>query len=361
MLRDRVPYSIPLPNNMGMVRYILMMGVLAGHFNQLCSLESTIWFPVSAYNGVGGFFALSGYLIYCSYLHKRSFGQFVWSRFRRLMPAYAATVLLCAVGLSAASTLPAGEYFTDAGLWKYLGANLCFLNFLHPTLPGVFEGLEIDVVDGSLWTLKVEWVLYLSVPLALMLIRRFPRYTAGILVGIYAASVIYRLAMLHMYESTGRAIYETMSRQFAGQMMYFYSGVFCYYYFSLLMRHKWMVGAAAVAAMLVVPYLPGDTGVILQPAALTVLVVLVSMTGSWGAWECRRDDLSYNVYLIHFPLMQLCACYGLAENARGLLGSAPAADITLFVAVTAVSLLMGHIINVAVARPLGAIKKRIKR
>ena len=359
MIRDRVPYSIPVPNNMGMVRYILMFSVLAGHFNQLCGLKDTIWFPFNGYEGVGGFFALSGYLIYSSYLHKRDFGRFVMARFRRLMPAYAATVLLCAFGLVAVSTLSAAEYFSDTGFWKYLAANLTFLNFLHPGLPGVFEGLVNTSVNGSLWTLKVEWVLYLSVPAVLILIRRYPRYTGVILLSVYTASVLYRMSMLHIYESTGRGIYETLSRQFAGQLMYFYTGVLCYYYFSALMRHRLTVAICAVAAMIVSSHMPYMWSLALQPAALGTLVILVSMTGRWGTWEYRHEDMSYNVYLVHFPLMQIVAYYGLVEAVRQATGSVAAADISVFAAVTAASFLLARVLNLTVVRPIGAIKKRI--
>lgn len=76
-------------------------------------------------------------------------------------------VVACAAGLVFASDLTPAQYFTDSGLIKYLAANLSFLNFLHPTLPGVFQGQEFvnPAVNGSLWTMKIEWALYLSVPL----------------------------------------------------------------------------------------------------------------------------------------------------------------------------------------------------
>ena len=50
---------------MGMVRYILALAVIVHHFNVI--FGTNYWLPVSSYHAVGGFFALSGFLVYGSY------------------------------------------------------------------------------------------------------------------------------------------------------------------------------------------------------------------------------------------------------------------------------------------------------
>ena len=83
---------------------------------------------------------------------------------RRILPPYWATVVLFAILLGFCSASP--DYFLSGQFWKYLIANLCFVNFVEPALPGVFDGMEVTAVNGSLWTMKVEWMLYLSMPFA---------------------------------------------------------------------------------------------------------------------------------------------------------------------------------------------------
>jgi peptidoglycan/LPS O-acetylase OafA/YrhL len=158
---------------MGVVRYYLALSVVMAHFSTLTGVE--VWWPTSSYDAVGGFFALSGFLVYGSYLRAPSLKTFIANRARRILPAYSFIILLCAFGLVGLSTLPAAEYFTSWHWWRYLLSNLTFLNFLCPDLPGVFSGNEMTAVNGSLWTLKVEWMLYLTVPLVAWLIAKLRR------------------------------------------------------------------------------------------------------------------------------------------------------------------------------------------
>lgn len=297
-----------MPNNMGMVRYALALIVVMAHFQLLTGYS--LAFPFSSFSAVGGFFALSGFLIYGSFIRKPDLKAYVISRARRLLPAYWITVLFFAIVLCAVSSLSVSDYFTSASFRRYLVSNLAFLNFLQPTLPGVFEGFEHDAVNGSLWTLKVEWCLYFSVPAVAWLTRRLKARPTVMFVAIYLAACVYRMIFLYLYGETGSKVYEILGRQFFGQLSYFYAGVLCYYWFDLLMRYKWPVIAVAVSVILTVDALPYDFFIFLHPAALAVIVVWFSMVGKWGTWEGKRDNVSYNIYLIHFPVIQVYVFLG---------------------------------------------------
>lgn len=341
-----VPYRIPMPNNMGIVRYLLALAVVVAHFNELAG--GRVPFFCSSYAAVGGFFTLSGFLIFGSYLKRSNVVQYIKGRVIRLLPAYWATILLCAIGLVSLSSLSAIDYFSSSQFWKYLAANLSFLNFIEPDLPGVFQSQKVSVVNVSLWTMKVEWMLYLSVPVVAWLIRKTKWRPTTIFIAIYILSVCYRLFFSWLYSETEKEIYNILSRQFFGQMMYFYTGVLIYYYFDAFMRYKWQILLVISALMLFGNYIP-YYNIIVHPLAFGSFVIWVSMVGKWGTFESKRDNVSYNMYLTHGPVIQLAVYFGLS----GFVGIWWAFVLTLL-AIVAVSVA----INVFVEKP---VQRRYKR
>ncbi len=327
----RKPYTVPMPNNMGVVRYILALAVVIDHFNLLAGAR--VPFPISSYQGVGGFFALSGFLIYGSYLRKGSVARYFYSRVKRLLPAYWLTVLLCALGLSAASSLGAWEYFTSGRFWRYLAANMSFLNFLEPGLPGVFEHSVSTAVDASLWTMKVEWCLYATPPLVVWLLRRTRLRGPVVFSGIYVLACAYRGLLVWLYNRTGTEVYSILGRQFLGQLSYFYVGVLWCRFLPVLRHHRTIIGIATLLLMALGSHIPAY-GLWLEPAVTGTAVVWLSMVGRWGTWEGRRDNISFNIYLLHWPVIQLLVQYTASRPlpAGALLALALAATFLLSLA-----------------------------
>lgn len=308
---DKVPYSVPVPNNMGLVRYVLAFAVIVSHFNILTG--SDLRFPIDCDVAVGGFFALSGFLVYGGYLRKANLRHYVVARMVRLLPAYFSAVVLFAVLLAAVSSRSPGDYFLSGHFVKYLVSNLFFLNFIEPALPGVFSSFDIPAVNGSLWTMKVEWLLCLSVPLVAWLVRKARGRATPVFVAVVLVSVAYRVFFHELYCATGRPVYSVLSRQFLGLMAFFYCGVLLYYWYGTFRRFKWPLMAAALLAF-AFKGTAYNYDILVCPAAFAVLVVGFSMTGTgWGRWEAGRDNLSYNMYLLHFPVVQLAAFFRLPQ------------------------------------------------
>lgn len=127
------------------------------------------------------FFILSGFWVTQSYLKSTSIKEYAKKRFNKIFPLYFAVVILSAILLVFVSSLPVKEYFTNTVFFKYLVANLSTMNFVHPTLPGVFEGMALGgSVNGSLWTIKVELGFYIILPLLIWIIRKIDsKYCVG--------------------------------------------------------------------------------------------------------------------------------------------------------------------------------------
>ena len=160
-------------NNFDLLRLVFASSVVFWHAYSLSRQRELepLALLFSADLAVKAFFVVSGYLVVMSCERSSSVGDYAARRARRIYPAYAAVVLGCAIGAAFLSTLPLAEYF-DARVLRYLAANLVFLNFLAPTLPGVFEGQPYTEVNGALWTLKIEVMFYVFVPVLVLLVRR---------------------------------------------------------------------------------------------------------------------------------------------------------------------------------------------
>ncbi|MBQ6938846.1 MAG: acyltransferase [Muribaculaceae bacterium] len=308
LLRPQVSPLLHNENNLDIVRYYLSFAVLFAHFAELTG--TTNYFPTSSYTAVGGFFMLSGFLVFYSYLRSKSTLQYFKRRAQRIIPPYMAIVLLCALCGVWLTNLPAEEYFTSSQFWQYLGANLTFANFLQPSLPGVFEGQVYEAVNGSLWTMKVEILLYISIPLAAWLMMRCSQVWALVL--IYVLSYIYKMWMGHLYVESGELIYRIMQRQVGGQLLFFYSGVAILMYFDYFQRYiRWLfpVALAVGVASKWVNWFDA-----IEPLCIAIVIIGFAYNCRWFVWMRKYDNIAYDIYLFHYPIIQLVVYWGLPER-----------------------------------------------
>mgnify|MGYP000880104343 CR=1 FL=1 len=321
-------------NNFDLLRLLFAGTVCLVHVHELSGLPQLKWLAdvLSTAVAVKAFFVVSGFLIFMSYERSTSLASYASKRLRRIYPAYGTVVVLCALGLAAASTLPAADYFSLAWL-RYLLANLAFLNFLQPTLPGVFATNPLTAVNGALWTLKVEVMFYLAVPLFACLFRRVPRLPAMVL--IYGASVTYHAWLTAAAERTGVGLYSELARQLPGQLSYFMAGAFLYYHRAFFARYRTRFLLAAVVILAIHRSSPLPA---CEPFALAVIVVFFGLFPYLGNFG-KCGDFSYGAYILHFPITQLFVQAGWFNDSPWLFLSA----VVLAVAVAAV--LMWHLVE----------------
>ncbi|HEX6828166.1 MAG TPA: acyltransferase [Burkholderiales bacterium] len=290
-------------NNFDLIRFVLAVVVFLFHAGGLTGRPELAPLSrlISAEFAVQAFFVVSGYLIFMSYERSGTLGQYFERRVRRIYPAYAFVVLACAAGGLALTRLPAGDYLASPGLLRYLGWNLVFLNFLQPTLPGVFEANPLTVVNGALWTLKVEVSFYLSVPVLAWLFRRLPR--PACIAALYLLSVAFTLGLREL--AGNAALLDKLQYQLPGQLTYFLAGAMFYYYPP---GRRLALGLAVAALPLLL--LEGPLQVLLRPLAVGAVVHYLALgmpyLGNFG----RHGDFSYGVYILHFPILQALVALG---------------------------------------------------
>jgi peptidoglycan/LPS O-acetylase OafA/YrhL len=288
-------------NGFDFLRLFFAFSVFLAHLGELAS--ASVWWPVSSATGVAGFFIISGFLITRSYYRSAGLRDYCLKRIRRIVPAYVLVVVACALLLSLASTLPAQAYFTDKAFYKYLVANLSFMNFLQPVLPGVFTANAQPYINGALWTIKVELALYAFVPLLALFLRRRPGF---VLAMVYLLSCLFDRAMSLLYESSGKALYLILERQFLGQIRFFVAGIILLFYFDCITkRHiRWLLPVVAMIVLL--RYFFNGHWMIepVYPIAFAVLTVSFAFYFGKLAAVSRYGDFSYGFYLYHYPVIQ---------------------------------------------------------
>jgi peptidoglycan/LPS O-acetylase OafA/YrhL len=294
-------------NNFDLLRLLAAAGVMALHLGDLSAqpalgfltwLEPKIWLST--------FFVISGYLVYMSCETTPSLRLFASKRLRRIVPAYAVVVLTCALAGAWLSTLPPEAYFGRA--WaQYLVANLTFLNFVQPSLPGVFASNPFAgaPVNGALWTIKVELMFYLVMPAIVALVRRFGHHTV---LGLgFIASCLWWGGFLHLAQVTGKASLAELSKQMPGQLMFFLPGAWCYCERERLRQMGWRLGIVAVVMMSLAWHWPqtGPTpGAFIYPLGLALGVFWAACNLPHLGAVTRHGDFSYGIYLWHFPVIQ---------------------------------------------------------
>ncbi|MEO5873728.1 MAG: acyltransferase, partial [Streptosporangiaceae bacterium] len=153
-------------NAFDLLRLVGAVGVVAQHSWVLAGSGD----PMGPFKGVSlmvdAFFAASGYLITSSWLADPSARRFGLRRALRIYPAYAVVIVLAALVVGPLATdLSPGAYFGNPLTWEYLGKNLLILPMTYD-LPGVFTGNPLPlVVNGSLWSLRLEMICYVLVAL----------------------------------------------------------------------------------------------------------------------------------------------------------------------------------------------------
>lgn len=294
---------------MDLLRYVLAMAVIVAHTNEIAGYN--VCFPVSSYDAVGGFFALSGFLMYPSFMKHKSVKLYTIHRARRILPPYLFIVVACTFLLFSISTLSAKDYFSSPGVWKYLLANGSFLNWLHPDLPGVFHDAEhtTSAVNASLWTMKVEWCLYFSVPLFIWVVSRVKIRKEYLAIFVIILSVVYRLIFSYLYYNSGQQIYNILSRQIFGQLSYFYCGMLIYFFINHYHRHNLIYGMIG-ASLYMVSKTDPICQVVLGPVGLSMLIMSISFLDYDIKAFRHNNNLSYDMYLFHFPFVQLSIYFG---------------------------------------------------
>ena len=297
-------------NSFDFLRYLFAFSLILVHF---CTLTETEQFwVISGQTRVKAFFTITGFLVVYSYLRRGSLSVYVRKRFLRIVPAYVTVIIVSLIVGSIFSQLPVQQYITDTQTYEFLGANLSFLNYLQPALPGLFTQNYETAVNGSLWSMKFEVLFYVLVPFIVWLMRRYHKLT--ILAVIFLFHMIWHGILDYLEDhNPDISLYAALNHGSFNTIIYFFSGTVLLLYFDWFCRYvKWIL---PLTIMLLVAWYFVDFPLLnyIEPLLFSAVIIGV-------AYFCRplnflqhHDNISYGLYLYHYPIIQVLVQYKLHQ------------------------------------------------
>lgn len=292
------------------LRYLFAFSLILVHFCTLTDTEQ-FWF-ISGQMRVKAFFTITGFLVVYSFLRRKSLKVYCWKRILRILPAYATTILLCYLVGYFFSTASATDYYFSLQSFKYLLANLSFMNFIEPCLPGLFTNNGYGpFVNGSLWSMKLEVLFYIAVPVIIWLMRKYGK--SYVIITIFVMNVVFHTVFDYLESTTGNMLYHDIHNHNFITIIYFFSGTAILLYFDWFCRHiKWILPCCMMyLCMMFIT----DVSVMyyFEPLVFSAIIVGIAYFCKPLNFLQRYDNISYGLYLYHFPIIQVLVQYRLHQ------------------------------------------------
>jgi peptidoglycan/LPS O-acetylase OafA/YrhL len=235
------------------------------------------------------FFALSGFLVTAS-LERTRLHQFLTLRALRIVPALAIVVVLSALILGPAfTTLPLRQYLTSLEFGEFF---LNVMALVHVTLPGVFEhNPDPRLIASQLWTIPFEFECYFALAiLSLLNLLRDRRALAQIVVlsALAATACALLFSPVSPFDHVpGRVL-----------VLCFLAAVSLYHYRDTIPCSPQLAMGSAIASAILLE-IPNAS--YLAPIPVAYLTVWLGLK---NPPRIPFGDLSYGIYLLHFPIEQ---------------------------------------------------------
>lgn len=292
-------------NALNALRLVLATMVIVGHVPRLSGQGSDPALGVVKLGvvAVGGFFAISGYLVTNSRL-RSSGGTYMLRRFARIYPGYWLCLAITAFPLAWIVSVQRGGWnLHDAVAAVVFNGTLVTV---HGTVGATLAGApDPSTWNGSLWTLPVELLCYIGIAVALTVSaarQHLRELSVAAFVGLVAIST---LSAIHNDRISG-LLYV---------MTFFSCGVLLYAWRSSI-RIDWRLAAASVIAFVLAYQSTSTVALGSLPFAYLCLWLGAEAPERLKAIGAH-NDISYGVYLYGWPVQQTLTAYGVGSRHGG--------------------------------------------
>lgn len=251
------------------------------------------------------FFITSGFLVTGSLLSKKSIFEFAWARILRIYPGLAVMVLLSVFALGLAFTsLPVSSFLENHETHAYLLKNMTLVAGVLYTLPGVFESVPYKwVVNGSLWTLPAEIMMYATLAVLWVVLYVF----RGLRARLFSYSVVLLPASVLLVRFANHFYFHSDHHSNLYRLVYMFFTGAAYF---VLKEHISLSRAlfwTAVAGLCVSALNPEVFFVFYNTTLAYVLFWIAYVPAGAIRNFNRLGDYSYGTYIYAFPVQQSVA------------------------------------------------------
>ena len=266
---------------------------------------------------VMGFFGISGYLVTASWEKRKSLPGFVGNRLSRIFPAYLMCLVFVAAVIGPALQIGRGMSLKEYPLFEAQGAlSYIYINSMlfvkQWSIGTVLDGAPFPgSLNGSTWSIYPELTCYiLTAFLGLTGVlgqnKIIPAILAGYLVLLNVAFVVDAPGQPGgTYPALGPAI--LMTGKGPGFYLAYLTGS-CLWIF----RDKYAMDRRSTCFLIGCVVLHVKYGGLKVVAPVILPAMLISVSQSWTM--SLKKDISYGVYLYHFPVYQLLALSSWLRN-----------------------------------------------
>lgn len=287
----------PRRNNFDVIRLVLAVLVAVSHGIVMHTGTQPYWGQSTLGDfAVDGFFVLSGFLVVSSYLRLRNFFRYSWHRLLRIMPGFWVCLIVVAFVAAPLAALLQGLAISTAftatpTAFHFLAVNAGLLINEYGIGGLLADNPTPYVFIGSLWTLVLEAMCYVALAILGLLGVLRHRWLVGIL-----AMVLWLLASA---QSLGAPV--PLGDNVLRMLLMFFLGA-CAYLFAEKIPMHWSLLLGSIALFLASVLALENYRI----AGAGAFVYLLLWCAARLPFQVKLPvDLSYGVFMYHWPLQQL--------------------------------------------------------
>jgi peptidoglycan/LPS O-acetylase OafA/YrhL len=293
-------------NNFDFLRFLFALSVVISHAFPLSgSNESFQWIYkitngqiVLAQIGLSGFFVISGYFIFQSLERSKDLLDYFNKRFLRLFPALFVVLLLTIVLASFIykSEIP---FFKNSAVYTYLPNNLSLYNF-QSSIKGIFDTNTYHAINGSLWTIRYEFSLYVA--LAVLFFLKKQKQLQLILISLVYL-IFYVLYNFYLSRFGGSSLFGLLGLHVLNLGTFFIGGsLLASLQFEKIKNKNLILFVSLLILMLSLNFNCYDLikHIIFPVVVLLIGFIPLPFLRTFG----KFGDMSYGIYIYSFPIQQ---------------------------------------------------------